>query len=315
MASDDVLREKVGRRAANRKTGLLRSSMDIPEHLKHGDDEHEDVTAATGKNREQYMHQSIFSMITAAGHRGRRTDFISRFDEDPSESEEDGEHTQRQSQTATAGDELKDQHTKAEASKPSKSGNKLLQSLPRLDKLRHRKDKQPSADAMSSSQILPPRPQWQEEAKTEEEEQEPVSEAPMLSRMLTARAEMEASEPSPAAQKSKDEVVVGTTSVMSPVSLAERLREIFAFDEAEKVIAEYPCWLLQTVLLQGFMYLTQKHVCFYAYLPKREVSLFQHLKPIFAILTRDRPLSRNQGISQSAEAEDQSQCTNGIGFS
>jgi hypothetical protein len=35
---------------------------------------------------------------------------------------------------------------------------------------------------------------------------------------------------------------------------------------------EYPCWLLQSVLLQGFLYVTAKHICFYAYLPKKAVS-------------------------------------------
>lgn len=35
---------------------------------------------------------------------------------------------------------------------------------------------------------------------------------------------------------------------------------------------EYPCWLLKTVLLQGYMYVTTNHLCFYAYLPKKAVS-------------------------------------------
>jgi len=35
---------------------------------------------------------------------------------------------------------------------------------------------------------------------------------------------------------------------------------------------EYPCWLLKSVLLQGYMYITTRHVCFYAYLPKKGVS-------------------------------------------
>jgi sterol 3beta-glucosyltransferase len=35
---------------------------------------------------------------------------------------------------------------------------------------------------------------------------------------------------------------------------------------------EYPCWLLQQVLLQGYMYLTARHIAFYAYLPKKAVS-------------------------------------------
>lgn len=37
-------------------------------------------------------------------------------------------------------------------------------------------------------------------------------------------------------------------------------------------ILEYPCWLLQSVLLQGYMYITLNHICFYAYLPKKSVS-------------------------------------------
>lgn len=32
---------------------------------------------------------------------------------------------------------------------------------------------------------------------------------------------------------------------------------------------EYTCWLLQHVLLQGYMYVTAKHIAFYAYLPKK----------------------------------------------
>jgi len=72
-------------------------------------------------------------------------------------------------------------------------------------------------------------------------------------------------------------------------SLVIRLKEIFGFVTAEEVISgllgmtiviyqladkilEYPCWLLQSVLLQGYMYITQHHICFYAYLPKKSVS-------------------------------------------
>ncbi|KEQ73315.1 UDP-Glycosyltransferase/glycogen phosphorylase, partial [Aureobasidium namibiae CBS 147.97] len=47
------------------------------------------------------------------------------------------------------------------------------------------------------------------------------------------------------------------------------LKDIFNFDEAEKVVAKYPCWYLQSVLLQGYIYITQRHICFYAYLQKK----------------------------------------------
>jgi hypothetical protein len=38
----------------------------------------------------------------------------------------------------------------------------------------------------------------------------------------------------------------------------------------EEVLAEYPCWLYRSIMLQGFLYLTRGHLCFYAYLKHRE---------------------------------------------
>jgi sterol 3beta-glucosyltransferase len=272
MASEGRQKAQEGKKLA-----FSRASMDLPEHLKHGADEEDDVTQPQGKNKEQYMHQSIFSMITAAGHHGKRADFISRFDEDPSESEEDEEDNRGQPRpsgpTAPSGSG-KLRTEKPAAQDPSRRKSRLLKSLSGLDRVRPRKDKRrASPDPMSSSQILPPSSDWKYEHTEDTSEPETSSEAPVLSRMLTARAEMEAAEPAPATQKAKEDVAVATNAVASPVSLAEQLAEIFAFDEAEKVVCEYPCWLLQTVLLQGYMYITQKHVCFYAYLPKKDVSI------------------------------------------
>ncbi len=78
------------------------------------------------------------------------------------------------------------------------------------------------------------------------------------------------------------------TSDGGPTELAKKLMEIFEFDKPEEVIEgkkcaylghnladqdeEYPCWLLQHVLLQGYMYITSRHIAFYAYLPKKAVS-------------------------------------------
>ena len=36
--------------------------------------------------------------------------------------------------------------------------------------------------------------------------------------------------------------------------------------------AEYPCWLFRSILLQGYLYITAGHLCFYAYLAQKEVS-------------------------------------------
>ncbi|GAA5905363.1 hypothetical protein JCM6882_003138 [Rhodosporidiobolus microsporus] len=52
--------------------------------------------------------------------------------------------------------------------------------------------------------------------------------------------------------------------------LAEKLREVFGLGEVEEVVAEYPCWLFRSILLQGFLYLTAGHICFYAYLSQKE---------------------------------------------
>ncbi|KAG9223145.1 hypothetical protein CCMSSC00406_0000166 [Pleurotus cornucopiae] len=52
--------------------------------------------------------------------------------------------------------------------------------------------------------------------------------------------------------------------------LAEKLREVFELDGIEEVLAEMPCWLLRSVLLQGYMYLTNSYLCFFAHMPARE---------------------------------------------
>ncbi|KAL7418121.1 hypothetical protein BDY24DRAFT_374148 [Mrakia frigida] len=51
--------------------------------------------------------------------------------------------------------------------------------------------------------------------------------------------------------------------------LAEMLREVFKLEEVEEVVGELACWLLRSVLLQGYMYLTTGHVCFYAHMPAK----------------------------------------------
>ncbi|KAH8921875.1 glycosyltransferase family 1 protein [Atractiella rhizophila] len=53
--------------------------------------------------------------------------------------------------------------------------------------------------------------------------------------------------------------------------LAGKLQEVFQLPEAEEVLAEFPAWLFRSILLQGYMYLTTGHVCFYAYMnPPKE---------------------------------------------
>jgi sterol 3beta-glucosyltransferase len=80
------------------------------------------------------------------------------------------------------------------------------------------------------------------------------------------------------------------SSQVRKADLAEKLREVFGLESAEKVLAgtfkqssrswrdnlylthftEYPCWLLRSVLLEGYLYLTQGRICFFSYLPSNE---------------------------------------------
>ena len=62
-------------------------------------------------------------------------------------------------------------------------------------------------------------------------------------------------------------------SVKRREQLASKLEEIFGLDTKEEVVAEFPCWLFRSILLQGFLFCTTGHLAFYAYLQPREVSV------------------------------------------
>jgi sterol 3beta-glucosyltransferase len=271
---EEDLKKRVGRKLTkiNRHPHRMPSAH-IPERLRHGDDEQEDVTAPVAGTRgsPQYMNQSIFSMIAAAGS---RTDFHARFDES-SDSEDDDNQDRGRSQVKHAS-EVGTEGPRFDGSKstilektPSEdkkdkgklSQHRLIQALPKLS-LKSQKGKgmapsrsrSPATDQISGNS----------ESMTPED-------APMLGRMLTAQAELDANALSvDALPPSEEAEQMRRRTDSSPATLlAVRLREIFEFEKPEKVISEYPCWLLQSVLLQGYMYITQNHICFYAYLPKK----------------------------------------------
>ena len=247
------------------------SSVHFPERLREGPDVNEDVT---GGKETQRLNQSVFNMVATAGS---QVDFHARFDEVSSESDEDHASSplpnNRDEGQAVLGNDERSLSRKAdvpesnsikakETEKKKRTGERrLFKSLPKLN-LRSVREKDP----MSISQILPPR------GAAPPGDVSPIStsskvtprDAPVMSRMLEAEAQMKSStgpvDPNSPADKAPDHI--GST-------LARRLMEIFAFEEPEEVIAEYPCWLLQTLLLQGYLYVTTRHICFYAYLPRK----------------------------------------------
>ncbi|KAL0577594.1 Sterol 3-beta-glucosyltransferase [Marasmius crinis-equi] len=63
---------------------------------------------------------------------------------------------------------------------------------------------------------------------------------------------------------------MATVRLQRRTKLATKLKEIFELEGIEEVRAEMPCWLLRSVLLQGYMYLTNSYLCFFAHMPARE---------------------------------------------
>ncbi|KAA1468468.1 hypothetical protein DENSPDRAFT_794393 [Dentipellis sp. KUC8613] len=63
---------------------------------------------------------------------------------------------------------------------------------------------------------------------------------------------------------------VKTVKLDRRARLAEKLAEIFELQGITEVVSEMPCWLLRSILLQGYMYLTNSYLCFFAHMPARE---------------------------------------------
>ncbi len=255
--------------------------MDIPDRFQDGDDALDDVSAPKDKNA-QYMGQSVFAMLAAAGS---RADLRARFDEESASDEEEGQQAGEGSPTVAEPEMDKgssESEVKTGKHRKKLSEHKLLRSLPRLRVKSSKASKPGSVEEMSTSQILTPQAPRDDHTTAQ-------ADAPVMSRMLQARAEMEASRRDSSPHTPVDGSAAPSPQLKSAATLAQRLMEIFDFEEPEEVISgqfvpwkssrqlligiEYPCWLLQSVLLQGYMYITQKHICFYAYLPKRTVRL------------------------------------------
>ncbi|KAE8356571.1 sterol 3-beta-glucosyltransferase [Aspergillus coremiiformis] len=269
-------KRRVDRRLSASRQSISSSrifSSAFPERLKDDHDAQVDYTAPPRGNGARdgqlpYMHQSIFSMIAAVGS---KSDFHARFDES---SDSEGE-TERQVQETPRKTLSPTQRTSPKGNEDSAlpeergrrhrraiSDNKLLRSLkPNLKNCQGTEPtiqtEPPTSDEMSP--ILSPRRPHSATPRA----------APILSRMVEAQALLNkgqsAEQASSSTKKENDDV--SQESSASPLSL--RLREMFGFEKPEKVLVEYACSLLQNILLQGYMYVTEGHICFYAYLSRK----------------------------------------------
>ncbi len=251
--------------------------MEIPERFKVDDEEEEDAakTRAEGVPGE-FVQQSMYGIIAAAHGKGKFGAALQVGS--GSESESEGEEGvvnvgKKGKEIRRSGSEEGDGKASIRPEPTRHRKNKMSESIRSLLRpIRERSDSQ-TQDPMSQSQLLPPKG-----GAAAEDNERPATairhDAPILDQKLQAaarmRADLDASAPS-STKTSREGTPSGSVVLKkkAPVALPEALADIFQFDVAEEVISEYSCWYLQSVLLQGYMYITQKHVCFYAYLQKK----------------------------------------------
>ncbi|KAJ5130588.1 uncharacterized protein N7515_006627 [Penicillium bovifimosum] len=263
--------------ASMRPTSSKRPFSDrVPDKFKDGDDANFDFLAppqgmGSRDGNVHYMQQSLFSMIAAVGS---KSDFHTRFEES---SDSDGDAEERAQPLTHSGKSSSAlppvassdfrQESEVSKSKPfaleergrrhqrARSDNKLLRRVSRLD-LEGEPDQGPT---QSGGTLTAPLRRTRSATPRA---------APVLSRMVEAQTNFDMASAKGPLLPDSDKAMEGRPQ-SSASALSTRLMKMFGFEKPEKVLVEYACSLLQSMLLQGYMYVTEGHICFYAYLPKK----------------------------------------------
>lgn len=244
-------------------TALQPLSERIPEGFQDEDDSQIDYAApvkgiGSRDGNMHYMQQSLIGMIAAVGS---KSDFRGRFDnlsDGESETEEPFERDLQaevsKQQEGSSSRHPKSMENRGRHHQRTMSENKLLRKRPSMGL----KDKE--ADVLSSGgSTISIQPKRTRSA---------TPQAPVLTRMVQAQNHFDKA-PTPEHLPSRPSTPSQDRPQTSGSALSTRLMEMFGFETPEKVLVEYACSLLQSMLLQGYMYVTEGHICFYAYLPKK----------------------------------------------
>lgn len=228
MAPEQGSTKRVGRKLTKKRRPQRHPSVQYPERLKEGEDVHEDVTATTGKPSQNMNHQSVFSMIAAAGS---KVDFHARFEDDSSDSEVDepskvvhdtqGQHnSQHQALVASQKPGITHRHLHSQGA---------LRSLPRLN-LRTIKEKNymSQSNRIDSAGLLSPTPSSTSITPRD---------APVMSMMLQAQAQLDSSTAGLDPPKEATSALKRSVNQTGLSDLVIRLKEIFGFDKPEEVIS------------------------------------------------------------------------------
>ena len=230
MAPEQDAQRRAGRKLTKRRKPIRASSVQYPERLKEGEDIQEDVTAVKGR-QVQYMNQSVFSMIAAAGS---KTDFHARFEEE-SESEEDEGPSALPSMNVMHSSHkpikqhLDEQHVQPRGDQAKPSERKGIRSLPKLN-LRTPKEK----NYISQSIQLPAR---EDALQRESLKGMTPRDAPVMGKLLEAQADLSTYATSGDEKDSQSSISKKLSHKGQNVNLATRLMEIFGFEKPEEVIS------------------------------------------------------------------------------
>ncbi|GAB7360954.1 hypothetical protein MBLNU230_g0937t1 [Neophaeotheca triangularis] len=267
-----------------------RRSMEIPERFNILEDEDEaEELEHNGPNGPRGMQQSLIGLMATAA-KSRRPRGSKPIQQDSGSDSEDGQRDEARTSPRVGHLDSGEDGAVGRRFSSDQDVARKSQTSPSQGSQHRRKDStfktlfkpvrervQPSKqDNMTQSQILPDRP-----SSTEIPER-PASTGPFdhrlhLDRRIQAERQAIESSGTPSQQKQSvgDREAGEEVKSAEPPTLDQTLRDIFQFDEVEKVLSEYPCWYLQSVLLQGYMYITEKHVCFYAYLQRKSSTVIK----------------------------------------
>jgi hypothetical protein len=226
-----------------------RASLELPERFRFDDDADLDQDQDQEGDRAQIidmalMHQSVFGIIAAT--QSKANTMRSMLQEADSDSDDTTPPARSNRSMIHSTLPLRQGPPPRNNRLQRLSDNNLVQSLPGLPPASKTTTFSTTTPTRFSKPIDPPEPS-------------PHAGTDLGSSQATIR------KPSSRKQSPVPDMSSSTTQVALP----DALKDIFNFDEAEKVVAKYPCWYLQSVLLQGYIYITQRHICFYAYLQKK----------------------------------------------
>jgi sterol 3beta-glucosyltransferase len=237
-------KKRVGRKLVKKCKSQRNFSIQYPERLKlrEGEDVHEDVTASKGRPP-QHLHQSVFSMIAAAGS---KVDFHARFEDGSSDSEEgeelsggdrDNPNILPQEFADKQGDILSVAQGLAQEDIKSPSDRLGLhcdkgrgdwpgRTLPKLNlRTIEERNYMSQSSRLPTGELMPSLPSPSSVTPRD---------APVMSMMLQAKAQLDSFKIATDSQI-EDSGISGDKA--KPSSLAIRLKEIFGFEEPEEVIS------------------------------------------------------------------------------